>query len=175
MARSVETRRVFVDANVLIAGSAFPRWPYEVLHAAFVGDLRMVLCPLVIEDARRHLKKSFPDQLAWFERFLERTEYELVENPSRAEIEANKTLVRDLSDVPVALAAIAARVDYLVSTDKDLTAEDETTAELRRHLKVRIPGTFLREVMGWRSEQLEAIRYRNWREMPDEITRNPRR
>ena len=50
------------------------------------------------------------------------------------------------------LLSITAKVDYLVSEDKDLTTQDETTAELRRHLKVLLSGTFLREVMGWSSE-----------------------
>jgi len=50
---------------------------------------------------------------------------------------------------------------------KDLTVQDETTVELRRHVKVMVSGTFLRQVMGWTSEQLEAIRYRKWSDMPE--------
>jgi len=69
--------------------------------------------------------------------------------------------------VAVALAAIVAKADYLVSEDKDLTVQDETTAELRRHVKVMLSGTFLREVMGWTSEQLEAIRHRKWSDIPE--------
>ena len=67
-----------------------------------------------------------------------------------------------MSDVAVALAAIIAKADYLISEDKDLTVQDETTAELRKHIKVMLSGTFLREIMGWRSEQLEVIRHRRW-------------
>ena len=80
-----------------------------------------------------------------------------------------------MSDVPVALAAIAAGVDYVVSEDKDLTAKAETTAELRRDLKVLLSGTFLREVMGWTSEELEAVRYRKWNELPEEEIEKPAR
>ncbi|MBN1135899.1 MAG: hypothetical protein JXM73_04905, partial [Anaerolineae bacterium] len=53
-------------------------------------------------------------------------------------------LVRDAHDIPVALAAIAAQVDYLVSTDPDFTDVDSTTAELRRHLKPMRVGCFWR-------------------------------
>ena len=70
--------------------------------------------------------------------------------------------VRDLADVPVALSAIKAKVDYIVSEDKDLSEQDETTAELRKYVKILISGTFLRVVMGWTSEQLEAVRGRKW-------------
>jgi hypothetical protein len=78
------------------------------------------------------------------------------------EVKANQNLVRDLSDVPVALSAISAQVEYLISEDKDFTTEDAATAELRRHFKIMLSGTFLREVMGWTHEQLESIRQRQW-------------
>jgi len=162
MADSTKKVRVLADANILFAGSSFPRWPYEVLRHALAGDYRLVLCPLVIDSARRHLQERFPEHLGRFETFLQKADYELVSDPDPAEIEANPKLVRDLSDVGVALAAITAKVDYLVSEDKDLTTQDETTAELRRHLKVLLSGTFLREVMGWSSEKLESVRHRKW-------------
>jgi predicted nucleic acid-binding protein len=73
--------------------------------------------------------------------------------------------VRDATDIPVALAAIDAKVDYLVSEDKDLTARDETTKQLRDKLAVLLSGTFLREVMGWSSDELEKIRHRSWRDL----------
>ena len=80
----------------------------------------------------------------------------------------HQDLVRDPTDVPVALAAIQARVDYLVSEDKDLTATDQTTALLRQRLTVRLSGTFLREVKGWTSADLERIRGRRWQDLEPE-------
>jgi hypothetical protein len=139
MAAPRKKPRVFVDANVLFAGSAFPRWPYEVLRHAAAGDLQLV-----------------PD-------------------PKLEEIEAHTNLVRDASDVAVALAAIAADVDYVVSEDKDLTAHDETTVELRRHLQVMLSGTFLREVMGWASANLDIVRRRTWNDLPEQKTAEARR
>lgn len=82
-------------------------------------------------------------------------------------METNRHLVRDLDDVAIALVAIIAKVDYLVSEDKDLTVQDQTTAELRKQVKVVVSGTFLREVMGWTSEQLEAIRHRKWSDIQE--------
>jgi len=167
MAAPRKKPRVFVDANTLLAGSAFPRWPCEVLEHALEGDFDLVLSPLVIRQAREHLQILFPQHLARFEDFLRQTEYELVPDPKPEQVDTHHDLVRDLSDVPVALAAMVAGVDYVISEDKDLTAQDASTFELRRHLKVLLPGTFLREVMGWTSEELEAIRHRKWSEMPE--------
>lgn len=170
MADSGKRVRALTDANVLFSGTAFPRWPREVLRHAAAGDYQLVLCPLVIKQARRNLRKRFPQYLDRFEEFLQAVDYELIADPAPEDIEANQNLVRDLSDVAIALAAIVAKADYLVSEDKDLTVQDESTAELRRQVKVMLSGTFLREVMGWTSEQLEAIRYRTWSDISEEST-----
>ena len=48
--------RVMVDANILIAGVVWPRWPYEVLRHALRGDFRLVLSEYVIQQARRRIQ-----------------------------------------------------------------------------------------------------------------------
>jgi hypothetical protein len=73
--------------------------------------------------------------------------------------------MRDETDIPIALAAINAKVDYFVTYDRDFTAEDETTRKVRTAIPgIMLPPIFLREVMGWTSEKLEAIRHRVWPE-----------
>jgi len=156
--------RVMLDANVLLAGVVFPRWPWEILQHAMREDFHLVLCPYVIRQARRRIAQRFPEFLADFDDFLARCPHELVHDPSIEEVRAHTRLVRDETDVPVALAAIQTGVDYLVSEDKDLTARDETTAELRQYIQPLISGTFLHEVMGWTHEELEAVRGRTWDE-----------
>jgi hypothetical protein len=154
-----------VDATVLIAGSGWPRWPREVLLAGLRGEYQLVLCPYVIRQAHRNLSQRFPQHLGRFEAFLSLASLELVPDPDAQAVAENRDLVRDESDIPIALAAIRAGVDYLVSEDKDFTARDETTAELHRHLTVLLPGTFLRQVLGWTSEELEEIRHRRWSDL----------
>jgi len=69
-------------------------------------------------------------------------DYEAIAAPSRQEVEKNTGLVRDPKDIPFALAAINAWVDYLVTNDKDLTTQDETTAALRDKIQPVIVGRF---------------------------------
>lgn len=72
--------------------------------------------------------------------------------------------------MPIILAAAQAGVDYLVSTDLDLTAEGETTQKLRDWMspaQVMKVGAFLHEVMGWDSQELLAISRRRWDEITD--------
>jgi predicted nucleic acid-binding protein len=163
--------RVMVDANILIAGSVWPRWPYEVLQHGLKGDFQLVLSDYVLQQARMHIRRIFTNHEDQFDTFLQSCEYELVDDPTQEQVDENLDLVRDPSDVPVALAAIHAGVDFLVSEDKDLTVQDETTTRLRQELNVLISGTFLREVMGWNSEDLENARHRIWRDIPMEDER----
>jgi len=157
-----------VDANVLFAGILWPRWPYEVLQHGLRGDFKLVLTPFVIEQVRRTVSTRFTSELTQFEAFLSQLDFEEAPDPSDADVEQHLGLVRDPTDGPVAWAAINARVDYLVSEDKDLTSSDETTAKLRERLKVLLSGTFLRQVMGWTSADLEQVRGRTWQALePD--------
>ncbi|UCC89240.1 MAG: hypothetical protein JSV81_08005 [Anaerolineales bacterium] len=78
--------------------------------------------------------------------------------------------MRDITDVPIAVAAINAGVDYFVSEDKDFTVRDKTTARLHQKLEVMLPGTFLRQVMGWTGQELEGIRKRTWADIEGDLT-----
>lgn len=154
--------RVMVDANVLVAGTGWPRFPYEVLQHAAAGDFQLVLSPFVIEEARTHLGKIEAALVERFDAFLEASAYEEIPTPAPEELAAEPDLVRDIEDIPVGLAAINARVDILVSLDKDLTDPSEP---IHKRLKILLPGTFLREYMGWTSERLEEIRNRTWSDL----------
>src|SRR5438552_16312091 len=155
--------RVMLDTTVLVAGSGWPRWPREILLAGLRGEVQLVLSPYVIEQARRILSKRFPGNLQRFEEFLALAPFEIVPDPSSEDLNQHKGLVRDETDLPIALAALNANVDYLVSEDKDLTAQNASTQELHNHIKVLLPGAFLRQVLGWSGEQLKQLRGRTWK------------
>ena len=154
-----------VDTTVLVAGLVWPRWPYEVLQHDLRGEFQMMLSPTVIKEARRIIEKKFPIYSQDLEGLLQTSGYEKVPDPSSEEVLAHKDLMRDITDIPIALAAIKADVDYFVSEDKDFTDRSKSTAKLHARLMVLLSGTFLREVMGWTSEQLEAVRNRNWSDL----------
>ncbi len=151
-----------LDTGVLLAGTVWPRFSYEVLQHALAGDFDLVLCPMILGEARRKFREKFPSFAADFEELLDEIPCEEVADPTPAEVQENSDLMRDITDVPIALAAIKAAVDHFVSEDKDFTAAHKTTAKLHRRLHVLLPGTFLRKVMRWTGEDLEMIRRRTW-------------
>ena len=162
---AAERVRAFLDASILIHGVTFPRFPYEVLRHAARGDFVAILSPLVVRSAYFYVARLFPEHVTDLEVLLGVMSYELAPDQPLKEMAAHARLVRDPKDVPVALAAIRAGAGYLVSTDWDFTDEDETTAELRRHIRPVKVGAFLREVMGWTSEELTAIERRRWSDL----------
>lgn len=155
--------RVAIDANVLIAGIGWPRWQHEILLHAVRGHFVLILSPIVIREARRRITTTFPDLLERFETFLLGIDYELAPLPTKEEIAANKGLVRQAKDIPIALSISAAQVDYFITYDRDFTDQDKTTERVRKAIPgIVLPPVFLRDVMGWTSEELEAIRHRTW-------------
>ncbi len=62
--------RVFVDANILIRGITFPRYPYEILRLAARHTIVLVVSPSVLTDARHYLRLLFPEHLPKLDGFL---------------------------------------------------------------------------------------------------------
>ncbi|MDX1521926.1 MAG: hypothetical protein R3264_09890, partial [Anaerolineae bacterium] len=97
--------------------------------------------------------------------FLVASRFELAPDPTLEEVKAHTHLVRDATDVPIVLSAIKARVDYLVTNDQDFH-DEYTKSELEKQgVRVVLVGTFLADVMHWKSEDLEAIRSRDWQDV----------
>ena len=157
--------RVFLDANVLNRGTTSPHLPYELLLHAIRGHFTPVVSPLILLTARYYIRRTFPQDMRHFEVLLATMPLEVVAEPSALEVAQAAGLVRDADDVPIALAAIKAGVDCLVSTDPDLTDQDASTACLRAQLRVMRVGDFLRLEMGRSSAELAAIGKRTWRDI----------
>ena len=113
----------------------------------------------IVEEAERHLTGRQRAALVYL---LEQTPHERVQMPRREEAVAATDLVRHEPDVPIALALLAADVDIFVTNDRDFTDPDAVAERFSRRVRVMLPAVFLREVLGWSSEGLEAIRSRTW-------------
>jgi predicted nucleic acid-binding protein len=157
------SRRVAIDTNILLSGLIWPRWPYEILQHALKGDLQLVIPEIVLLETRRQIRRNFPDAQAAFEQFLALVDCEIAPLPHPDDVQAATGLVRQREDIPVALSVIAARVDFFVTYDRDFTDEHATTVRVHTAIPgICLPPIFLRDIMGWTSEQLEIIRHRTW-------------
>lgn len=155
---------VVLDANTLMRGVIHPRFAFEIMNHAFKGDFNLVLLPYTIEEAVRNISKKFPDRLPSLEEFLLNCPYNLLENPTIKEIEKNKGLVRHDPDLPLAVASIKAKVNYLVSNDDDFIGTDVSTKAIQAKVNCISAGNFLKKIMGWSSVELSDIQNRKWGE-----------
>lgn len=147
-----------------------PRMPYELLVLAAREEITLILSPQVIGDVQTYVSQKEPEHLTKLESFLAMVEYELVPDPSPEEVAAHAALVRDASDIPIVLAAATANVDYLITTDPDLT-DEETVKRVRERLGLRIlrVGQFLDKVMGYSHDALTAISQRGWEDLGETL------
>jgi hypothetical protein len=72
----------------------------------------------------------------------------IVDNPSREE-EANLYLINDPYDIPVLLAAMKAKVDYLATHNPKHFLDDPTVSE-KSGLRMGTPG----DILAWLRENL---------------------
>ena len=154
--------RVGLDANVLIAGIRFPRWPYEVLRAAERRLFVLALPRQVVDEAHRHLNR---EQRQTLERFLVTASCEELPMPDPQTVAQNLDLVRSDKDVPIALSLLVGKVDVFVTNDRDFTDPGAVADRFRERVRVMLPAVFLRDVLGWRPDELEAIRPRRWEDL----------
>ena len=73
----------------------------------------------------------------------------MIRNPSMEEVKENLHLIADEDDVPILLAAIKEKVDYLATHNRKHFLNDPKVAE-RAGLKIGTPG----DVLAWIRENL---------------------
>lgn len=154
--------RIIIDSNTLMRGVIHPRFAFCILNHAFKGDFELVLIPYNIEEAIRNIAKKFPNRLQSLEQFLTKCPYILIKDPSLNELKKHADLVRDKTDLPLAVAAINPKVDYLISNDKDFVGIGSTTNKIQSQVCCITAGNFLKEAMGWTSAELDKIQNRKW-------------
>ena len=112
--------RVLLDTNILIsAARSDVGTPYRAFLKAISAPNKGVVCDQNIDEMRRVFIRKFPHKLDLLEKFFAfaLTELEVVRIPAtNMEAEAR---IRDLTDRPILRAAIAARVDVIITGDKD--------------------------------------------------------
>ncbi len=101
-------RRVFVDANVLIAGAdSTSDASNAILRLAEVGLFQLVVSRQVLDEAERNLRKKLPRALPNFAAQMARLRLEIVPDPTPGEITPWAAIIHP-SDAPILCAAVKA-------------------------------------------------------------------
>jgi predicted nucleic acid-binding protein len=141
---------IFLDSSALIAGAISEAGAAHVLlNLGESKDIVLTVSELVILESERAMAKKSPGNLNDLRSLIKSSNLKIVDNPSPKEVEANLYLIKDPNDVPILLAAIKARVDYLVTHNRKHFLEDPQVAE-RSGLRIGTPG----DALAWLRENL---------------------
>lgn len=136
-------RRIFIDANVLIAGADSRSGASNaLLKLAEVGLLKLVVSRQVLDEAERNVRKKLPRALLTLAAMLAQLPMEIVSDPTNEEC-MRWTDIIELKDTPIVAAAVLAGVDRLVTLNsKDFTHD---VAE-KTGIPIQSPGQLIQDI-----------------------------
>ncbi len=136
-------RRVFVDANVLIAGADSQSGASNVvLKMAEVGLFQIVVSEQVLDEAERNLRKKLPRALPNFAAQLARLRLEILPDPAVELVRPWMDII-EAQDAPILCTAVGSSVDRFITLNtKDFTPN---VAE-QSGLTIQTPAEFVEEV-----------------------------
>jgi predicted nucleic acid-binding protein len=141
---------IFLDSSALIAGAISESGAAHVLlNLGETQDILLTVSELVIFESERAIARKAPSNLNDLRELIRSSNIRIVENPTRGEVEANLYLIDDPNDVPILLAALKAKVDYLATHNRRHFLDDPKVAE-KAGIKIGTPG----DVLAWLRENL---------------------
>ena len=141
---------IFLDSSALIAGAISDSGAAHVLlNLGESQDIVLTVSELVIIETERAMAKKAPGNLNDLRSLIKSSNLRIVDNPAKEEVEANLYLINDPNDVPILLAAMKARVDYLVTHNRKHFLDDPKVTEISG-LRIGTPG----DVLAWLRENL---------------------
>ena len=111
--------RVFIDTNILISSILGQGTPFHAYIRAVSYPNTGVICTQNIDELRRIFNRKFPNKIPVMERFLAiaLSTIEVVKIPD--EVTEEEKLIRDVNDRGIMRAAVSAKVDVILTGDKD--------------------------------------------------------
>ena len=143
---------IFLDSSALIAGAISETGAAHVLlQLGESEDILLTISEMVIVESERSIAKKSPRNLNDLRKLIKTAKLRIVNDPSRKEVETNLYLIEDPNDVPILLAAMKAKVDYLATHNRKHFLDDPKVAE-KAGIKIGAPG----DVLAWIRENLSS-------------------
>ncbi len=143
---------IFLDSSALIAGVLSTT---GAAHALLMfGEDESILLTVsewVVIESEESLHRKSPKNINALQKSLVTAKVQIVADPSDEDIQANLYLIDDPDDVPILLAAMKAKVDYLATHDRKHFIDNPKVAE-RAGIKIGTPG----DVLAWIRENLNS-------------------
>jgi len=135
--------RVFIDANILIAGANSRSGASRaVLLMGEIGLIQLIVSHQVLVEAERNIRKKLPQALPNFVEQMTALQLEVVPDPPE-DISTQWEEIIEEKDAPILAAAILAAPDRLITLNtKDFT--DEVARQT--NMLIQTPAKFIQEI-----------------------------
>jgi putative PIN family toxin of toxin-antitoxin system len=123
--------KVLIDTNILISAALNPSGtPYKAFIKAVTYPNKGVICDQNIEELRRIFNRKFPQKISLLEHFLSIALLTMEVVPTPVDETEEENNIRDAADRPILRAALSAKVDVLLTGDKDFLESDVTNPKI---------------------------------------------
>jgi predicted nucleic acid-binding protein len=143
---------IFLDSSALIAGAISETGAaHALLQLGESEDITLTVCEMVIVESERSIAKKSPKNLNDLRALIKTAKLRIVADPTKKEVQAGLYLIDDPSDVPILLAAMNAKVDFLATHNRKHFLDNPDVAE-KSGIQVGTPG----DALVWIREKLSS-------------------
>ena len=142
----LKVHRLFLDANVLVAGSGSPGGGSGAILRLLefnIPNFQGVVSQQVLVEAERNIKRKLPRGMKRYQQIVANIRLEVQADPSREDILRCAELISS-KDAPILAAAINTRADLLITLDTRHFMTDQLKAA-SLSMNIVTPGEFLRD------------------------------
>jgi len=144
---------LFFDSSALFAGVVSASGASRAL--LLLAETRQVVITVseqVVTETERAVARKVPRALPDLREAIRATHLRIVRDPSPDDIVAHADIIAHLPDVPIVVAAMAAKTDYLVTLNRHHFLDDPAVAD-RSKLRIGTPGDALK----WVRQSLQQV------------------
>ena len=135
--------KLFLDSSALFAGIASSKGASRaLLLMSEINHISIIISEQVVVETERAVARKIPYAINDLRKAILSSKSQIVNNPPIDDVEANKELISDPTDIPIVLAAMKAQADFLVTLDRKHFIDDPTVAQ-RSGLQIGTPGDAL--------------------------------
>jgi putative PIN family toxin of toxin-antitoxin system len=110
--------RILADTNIIVSAILFPNSVVARVWSYIIEHHHVIISKYSIGELRTVFQRKFPDNIDALQHFLAHLACEIAD-AEQPDIEIPP--IRDKTDLPILISAIAANADILLTGDKDFT------------------------------------------------------
>ena len=139
---------LFLDSSALVAGIVSAKGAARaLLLLAEAGQIALTISEQVVAETERAIARKVPLALSDLRQAILASQAQIVRDPSPEEVSTHPDLISHPADIPIVVAAMQAKVGYLVTLNRKHFIDDPEVAR-KSGLIIGTPGDALSWVRG---------------------------